>query len=31
MYQGQLLQMPTPANVCQQTNSWQVADFFTIR
>jgi iron(III) transport system ATP-binding protein len=30
MYQGQLLQMATPAKVCQQPNSWQVADFLQL-
>ena len=30
MHQGQVLQVGSPANVCQQPNSWQVADFLQL-
>ena len=30
MHQGQVLQVGAPALVCQQPNSWQVADFSAI-
>ncbi|TWX66202.1 ABC transporter ATP-binding protein [Colwellia sp. C1TZA3] len=30
MHQGQVLQIGSPANVCQQPNSWQVADFLQL-
>jgi len=30
MHQGRLLQSGEPANVCQQPNSWQVADFLQL-
>ncbi|MGB2742128.1 MAG: ABC transporter ATP-binding protein [Cognaticolwellia sp.] len=30
MHQGEVLQMGAPAEVCQQPNSWQVADFLQL-
>lgn len=30
MHQGQVLQIGSPAEVCQQPNSWQVADFLQL-
>jgi len=30
MHQGQVLQVGSPASVCQQPNSWQVADFLQL-
>ncbi|ARD43902.1 ABC transporter ATP-binding protein [Colwellia sp. PAMC 21821] len=30
MHQGKVLQMGSPANVCQQPKSWQVADFLQL-
>jgi iron(III) transport system ATP-binding protein len=30
MHQGQVLQMGSPASVCQHPNSWQVADFLQL-